>query len=241
VQSAFIGLHKAIKTFNPEKAGFAHHLQYYVRSTCNDVIGLRGKRDPSHDVFSLNKKINGEGGDSIEGIELLSDPDAEMAFIDVADQIYITQLRNALNDCLSQMPGKLADILRSNHLEGETYAEIATRYGISKQRVEKYAQKALKLIRNSKLIKQLEQKTDEIYVEKIRHKNVHNIRYMKSYLKHCGEGNMGLNKVIASAGKNTEARIMGCNREWQSTGSAGVAKRITGGLAEVALDTAVEA
>lgn len=66
---------------------------------------------------------------------------------DTENYVLFSELETALNKAVSRIPEKLSEVLRLSRFEGLTYAEIASRLGVSVRTVETRMVKALEFLK----------------------------------------------------------------------------------------------
>ncbi len=130
IQSGYIALVEAVKTYRPGGAGFLTWYSFYLRKAFRDAMGLRGKKDLLDHCFSLDA----ERYDDDTETWLDSVPDDEDGLEDAEDRLYQAQLREAIDKALEEIPARQALVVRRTDLENKTLEEAGKEIGVSYQR-----------------------------------------------------------------------------------------------------------
>lgn len=131
--SAYVGLVKAAKNFDPKKQyAFATFAVTVVRNELNQMI-RRMSNHPYPDI-SLNEICGKEDGNVYERQDFLPDP---LSFNDVIDVMAIT---NEIHTQWQKLSARNQQIV-SRKMRGETEQEIGTYYGISQSAVSRIFEK----------------------------------------------------------------------------------------------------
>lgn len=105
VQAGFIATLEAVRTFDPEAGAFSTWLYQHIRREFNEATGQhtqRQKRDPLQTAASLDAPLDEES--ETELWELIPDPAAEAAFLEVAERDRIERIRAVLGEALAELP-----------------------------------------------------------------------------------------------------------------------------------------
>ena len=138
VQEGYFAVDYAAKHYSPEQGSFTTYLSYALlsqigKATCGEhkrnVTTEDGRRvavsaNPLNDCTSLDLPVGEEGSDATL-IDFQTDPVASQAFQAAEDEIYTEELHNALEEALSQLAAKQADVVRRHYFEGKAISEIA--------------------------------------------------------------------------------------------------------------------
>lgn len=142
-QEAFFAVRAAANSYNPEKGSFTTLLGYYVQSQINKVVfgehtrtitteggrEIRVSANPLNECSSLDVPLDtGDEGSSTKG-ETIEDPAATAEMQTAEDRIYTEELHAALEEALSQLAAKQADVVRRHYFEGQTLKEISQEDG----------------------------------------------------------------------------------------------------------------
>ena len=165
-QEAFFAVQAAAKAYTPEKGAFTTLLYYYVQSQINKAVCGEHRRNittedghvvsvsanPLNECSSLDAHLDEtDEGSSTRG-EIIEDPAATQAFQTAEDDLYTEELHNALEEALSHLAAKQADVVRRHYFEGQTLKEISQEDGTTLNAARNREQAAfIALGRNPKL------------------------------------------------------------------------------------------
>ena len=165
-QEAFFAVQAAAKAYTPEKGAFTTLLYYYVQSQINKAVCGEHRRNittengrivtvsanPLNECSSLDVRLDEtDEGSSTKG-ETIEDPAATQAFQTAEDDLYTEELHNALEEALSHLAAKQADVVRRHYFEGQTLKEISQEDGTTLNAARNREQAAfIALGRNPKL------------------------------------------------------------------------------------------
>ena len=165
-QEAFFAVQAAAKAYTPEKGAFTTLLYYYVQSQINKAVCGEHRRNittengrivtvsanPLNECSSLDVRLDEtDEGSSTKG-ETIEDPAATQAFQTAEDDLYTEELHNALEEALSHLAAKQADVVRRHYFEGQTLKEISQEDGTTLNAARNREQAAfIALSRNPKL------------------------------------------------------------------------------------------
>lgn len=165
-QEAFFAVQAAAKAYIPEKGAFTTLLYYYVQSQINKAVCGEHRRNittedgrvvdvsanPLNECSSLDIRLDeSDEGSSTKG-ETIEDPAAAQAFQTAEDDLYTEELHNALEEALSHLADKQADVVRRHYFEGQTLKEISQEDGTTLNAARNREQAAfIALRRNLKL------------------------------------------------------------------------------------------
>lgn len=166
VQEGYFAVDYAAKHYSAEQGSFTTYLSYALlkqirTATCGEhtrgVTTEDGRRvavsaNPLNDCTSLDAPLDGEDkGSSTKG-ETIEDPAAAQAFQTAEDDLYTEELHNALEEALSHLAAKQADVVRRHYFEGQTLKEISQEDGTTLNAARNREQAAfIALSRNLKL------------------------------------------------------------------------------------------
>lgn len=166
VQEGYFAVDYAAKHYNEEQGSFTTYLSYALlkqirTATCGEhtrgVTTDDGRRvavsaNPLNECSSLDVRLDeADEGSSTKG-ETIEDPAATQAFQTAEDDLYTEELRNALEEALSQLAAKQADVVRRHYFEGQTLKEISQEDGTTLNAARNREQAAfIALSRNLKL------------------------------------------------------------------------------------------
>lgn len=162
-QEAFFAVQAAAKAYIPEKGAFTTLLYYYVQSQINKAVCGEHRRNittedgrvvavsanPLNECSSLDIRLDEtDEGSSTKG-ETIEDPAATQAFQTAEDGLYTEELHNALEEALSQLAAKQADVVRRHYFEGKAISEIAREDGTTRNAAQNREQAAFAALRRN--------------------------------------------------------------------------------------------
>ena len=166
VQEGYFAVDYAAKHYSAEQGSFTTYLSYALlkqirTATCGEhtrgVTTEDGRRvavsaNPLNECSSLDVRLDEtDEGSSTKG-ETIEDPAATQAFQTAEDDLYTEELRNALEEALSHLAAKQADVVHRHYFEGRTLKEISQEDGTTLNAARNREQAAfIALGRNPKL------------------------------------------------------------------------------------------
>lgn len=166
VQEGYFAVDYAAKHYSAEQGSFTTYLSYALlkqirTATCGEhtrgVTTEDGRRvavsaNPLNECSSLDVRLDeSDEGSSTKG-ETIEDPAATQAFQTAEDDLYTEELHNALEEALSHLAAKQADVVRRHYFEGQTLKEISQEDGTTLNAARNREQAAfIALRRNLKL------------------------------------------------------------------------------------------
>lgn len=162
-QEAFFAVQAAAIAYIPEKGAFTTLLYYYVQSQINKAVCGEHRRNittedgrvvavsanPLNECSSLDIRLDEtDEGSSTKG-ETIEDPAATQAFQTAEDGLYTEELHNALEEDLSQLAAKQADVVRRHYFEGKAISEIAREDGTTRNAAQNREQAAFAALRRN--------------------------------------------------------------------------------------------
>lgn len=162
-QEAFFAVQAAAKAYIQEKGAFTTLLYYYVQSQINKAVCGEHRRNittedgrvvavsanPLNECSSLDIRLDeSDEGSSTKG-ETIEDPAATQAFQTAEDGLYTEELHNALEEALSQLAAKQADVVRRHYFEGKAISEIAREDGTTRNAAQNREQAAFAALRRN--------------------------------------------------------------------------------------------
>lgn len=166
VQEGYFAVDYAAKHYSAEQGNFTTYLSYALlkqirTATCGEhtrgVTTDDGRRvavsaNPLNECSSLDIRLDeSDEGSSTKG-ETIEDPAATQAFQTAEDDLYTEELHNALEEALSHLAAKQADVVRRHYFEGQTLKEISQEDGTTLNAARNREQAAfIALSRNPKL------------------------------------------------------------------------------------------
>lgn len=165
-QESFFAVQRAAQHHDPSKGSFTSLLPYYVLSQirhavcgehCKSIETDNGKRvqvsaNPLNECSSLDAPLDADDAGSSTKGETIEDPAATQAFQTAEDNLYTEELHTALEEALSHLAAKQADVVRRHYFEGQTLKEISQEDGTTLNAARNREQAAfIALSRNLKL------------------------------------------------------------------------------------------
>ena len=166
VQEGYFAVDYAAKHYNEEQGSFTTYLSYALlkqirTATCgehtrgvttDDSRRVAVSANPLNECSSLDVRLDeADEGSSTKG-ETIEDPAATQAFQTAEDDLYTEELHNALEEALSHLAAKQADVVRRHYFEGQTLKEISQEDGTTLNAARNREQAAfIALSRNLKL------------------------------------------------------------------------------------------
>lgn len=157
VNSGYFALLDAVRTYNPEESGFCSWLSVHLRNTFSEATGFRTmtqKNDLLRYAVSLSTPLDEKSGDVLG--DILEDPEGDSGFERVEQDIYVEQLRAALQEQIERLPLPQAETIRHRYFNGSTYAEIGCLLDISTSRAQQLEYEAIRKLREPETRKRLE-------------------------------------------------------------------------------------
>lgn len=163
VQEGYFAVDYAAKHYSAEQGSFTTYLSYALlkqirTATCGEhtrgVITEDGRRvavsaNPLNECNSLDIRLDEtDEGSSTKG-ETIEDPAATQAFQTAEDGLYTEELHNALEEALSQLAAKQADVVRRHYFEGKAISEIAREDGTTRNAAQNREQAAFAALRRN--------------------------------------------------------------------------------------------
>lgn len=166
VQEGYFAVDYAAKHYSAEQGSFTTYLSYALlkqirTSTCGEhtrgVTTEDGRRvavsaNPLNECTSLDAPLDADDEGSSTRGEIIEDPAASQAFQSAEDEIYNEELHTALEEALSQLTAKQADVVRRHYFDDKAISEIAQEDGTTRNAAQNREQAAfIALRRNLKL------------------------------------------------------------------------------------------
>ena len=162
-QEAFFAVQRAAQHYDPSKGTFTNLLGYYVQSQINNVVcgehtrGVTtedGRRvavsaNPLNECSSLDAPLDADDEGSSTRGEIIEDPAASQAFQTTEDEIYNEELHDALEEALSKLADREADILRRRYYEDKSLRRVGEEIGVHAERVRQIEIRAIQKLRKS--------------------------------------------------------------------------------------------
>lgn len=150
INAGYIAMFAAVESYDPSSGcKFSTWLMYYLKNACAETIGYRTKReknDPINVAASLNAPL-GDDSDDGEFGDVVADPNGEKPIDGFIDSTWNTQLHEALEAALTDLPDDMAEIMRAKFWNGASRDEIATAKGVTPEKVRSLEGQAIRTLR----------------------------------------------------------------------------------------------
>ena len=161
VQEGYFAVDYAAKHYDPERGSFttvlSYALMHQIRSaTCGEharVIATEdGRRmavsaNPLNECSSLDAPLDADDEGSSTRGEIIEDPAASQAFQTAEDEIYNEELHDALEEALSKLADREADVLRRRYYEDKSLRRVGEEIGVHAERVRQIEAGAFRKLR----------------------------------------------------------------------------------------------
>lgn len=147
IQVCFLALLDAVRAFLPETGyKLMAYFKFPLLNHFSTLVGIRSvKRDALNYSASLNETF---GEDKVkERIEALADADSMTPYEAVDDDIFRSQLHNALEHAISNLSDNRAFTIRKRYFERKTLTQIAAEMGLTHQRISQLERKAIEKLK----------------------------------------------------------------------------------------------
>ncbi len=142
MNTAYFGMLQAVQTFDPLRGfKFTTLLQYYVRRSVRELLGLRGKKRLP--AISLDKPLTDT--DDITLLDTVEDTGAGEPFESVEN----SGAHSFIWQEVDKLPVEQASVIYGVFSEGKTYATIGQERGCSVESIRQIQRKAMRKLRNS--------------------------------------------------------------------------------------------
>lgn len=148
VNSGYFAVLAAVKTYEPGQRKFSSWLLQYLQTAFAEATGYRTEKqrsDPLRYALSMDMPLEDEGGDTLG--DLQADPAATIPFENVDAEIFRGQLRNALDEAISNLPDIQALVIRRHYWDQQTLEEIGAAISKSTERVRQLEENAIRILR----------------------------------------------------------------------------------------------
>lgn len=151
-QSGYPALLEAVETFDAcKEMSFVGWYGFYLKTAFLETCGLRTTRqreDPIHKAFSIDMQLAQE--DSFTIADIVSDPTAEYAFVEVEEKDRVARLYAALDTTLEALPDAERCVLRARYYQDRTLESIGAEMQVSRERVRQIEGRGLRMLRHPK-------------------------------------------------------------------------------------------
>ena len=161
VNSGYFAVLAAVKTYEPGQRKFSSWLLQYLQTAFAEATGYRTEKqrsDPLRYALSMDIPLEDEDGATLG--DLQADPAATIPFENVDAEIFRGQLRNALDEAISNLPDIQALVIRRHYWDQQTLEEIGEEVGKSTERLRQLEEQAIRTMRTPQNHNQLESFVD---------------------------------------------------------------------------------
>lgn len=171
IQSGYLALFYAVRRYDPNKCvEFSSYLHYHIRRCFAEVSGHRGtKLRPELYADSLDEELSGDN--DLTKFDILPDPTAHLAYDDAIERVASKQAFELLLPEIEKLEEQQRKTIISIFFEDMTYKQIAKNMNISVECVRKQRDKAISMLRKSRVVSRLA--NDFLYVSLTRFKVTH--------------------------------------------------------------------
>lgn len=161
VQEGYFAVDYAAKHYNAEQGSFTTYLSYALlkqirATTCGEhtrsIPTEDGRRvlvsaNPLNSCSSLDLPLDGEDEGSSTRGETIPDPAAAQEFHRAEDSIYTDELHTALEEALSKLATRQADVLRRRYYDEKSLRSVGEEIGLTSERVRQVENTAFRKLR----------------------------------------------------------------------------------------------
>ena len=166
-QESFFAVQAAAQAYDPSKGAFSTLLGYYVQSQINKAIFGEHRMmkqmddgrttavsaNPLNACTSLDAPLDSDDDGSGTLGDTQEDPSASAAMQAAEDEIYTQELHAALEEALSRLKEREADVLRRRYYEGQSLRVVGEEIGVHCERVRQIESGAFRRLRNDSRLK----------------------------------------------------------------------------------------
>ena len=166
-QESFFAVQAAAKAYDPNKGAFSTLLAYYaqnqiMKAVCGEHRTTKQLDDgrttavsanPLNACTSLDAPLDSDDDGSGTLGDTQEDPSASAAMQAAEDEIYTQELHAALEEALSRLKEREADVLRRRYYEGQSLRVVGEEIGVHCERVRQIESGAFRRLRNDSRLK----------------------------------------------------------------------------------------
>lgn len=152
VQSGYIGLVAAVRSYKPESGPFLPWLGYWLKNIFAETAGYRTAKqqnDPAKYALSVDAPMGEDGSGSF--LDYAPDMQATADMEEAEDRVWNAQLRNALESVLDELPENYSEVVRLRYFQGQSLEQISQTRQVSKQRVQRLESEGIRKLKNPEL------------------------------------------------------------------------------------------
>lgn len=125
--TGYIAMVEASNTYKPIGMNFLSWFAYYLKTAFAEASGFRtekAKNNPLQNAVSLSHPL-GDGDSDGTISELIPDPESDLQFESIENQIMADQLSQTFSIILHEIPTEQSETLRKRYFEGKTLDSVA--------------------------------------------------------------------------------------------------------------------
>ncbi len=159
-QESFFAVQAAAKAYDPSKGAFSTLLAYYaqnqiMKAVCGEHRMMKQLDDgrtaavsanPLNSCTSLDTPLDSDDEGSGTLGDVQEDPAASAELQAAEDEIYTQELHAALEDALSRLAEREANVLRRRYYDGKTMDAVGQEMGICRERVRQIETKSFRIL-----------------------------------------------------------------------------------------------
>lgn len=152
VQSGFLAVVEAYKSFDKEQAAWGTWVSWYIQNSIKESLGMRGKKRIN--AVSLNEPVMDADGNETDRLEMIEDTS-----LSPADEGVISEeIRAAVRKAVDAIPNEnTRNAVRLVYLEGNSHIQAAQRLGMTPEAVGGYLSRGKQAMRrNGRLKREIE-------------------------------------------------------------------------------------
>lgn len=133
VQSGYIGLVAAVRSYKPDSGPFLPWLGYWLKNIFAETAGYRTAKqqnDPARYALSVDAPMGEDGSGSF--LDYAPDMQATADMEEAEDRVWNAQLRNALESVLDELPENYSEVVRLRYFQGQSLEQISQTRQVSK-------------------------------------------------------------------------------------------------------------
>jgi RNA polymerase sigma-B factor len=147
-QAAYLGIMRARKAYDPEKATFGTYAGFYARYEIRALLGIMDRKMPPV-LLSLDEPLNDETEDTrldMVADESIPDPD---------DALIAEDLRQTVRDAVNRLQEEQREVIALRFFEGLTYQETAAQMQIPQIKAKQIYNNAKRNLRHDRYLRAL--------------------------------------------------------------------------------------
>ncbi len=155
VNTGYIAMAKAVRTYKPEKGSFSTWFLFYLQSAFAEVLGYRTERqknEPIRNSISLDTPLPETDGLTV-GDMIADNTDVEREAVKSA---WRRELGKALDSAMSVLDDKQATVIHMEYYEEKSFREIGEALGITASAARQLSRKAFERLREPDVVEVLQ-------------------------------------------------------------------------------------